>query len=138
MTIGFKQGSVITEIGPGGILHSLFSTIAYHLEGGDWGAKYPVVMKKLYSGSLSSQDVKEAYIEMNKIKTGLGKLMPEQIIWDIEDVTKAPPWGRVSPSHVKSMSDYYVTTTGRNLVNEIFDNLESLKEFGGSLDIVTY
>ena len=36
------------------------------------------------------------------------------------------------------MAGYFVTTTGRNLVDEIVDNLESLKEFGGTLDIISY
>jgi len=39
MTIGMRQGSVVTEIGPGGVMHSLMSTIAVHLEDGRWGSR---------------------------------------------------------------------------------------------------
>jgi hypothetical protein len=40
VTIALKRPNVITEIGPGGILHSLCSTIACRLEGGNWGSVY--------------------------------------------------------------------------------------------------
>lgn len=138
MTIAMKQGSVVTEIGPGGLLHSLFSTVAVHLENGEWGLEFPLIMNKFYQGSLPSDDVDAAIIEMQRIKNGLKLLTPDKVIWDIEDIRKDPPWGKSFGPHVKSMADYFVTTTGRNLVNEILDNLDSLKEFGGSLDIISY
>lgn len=138
MTIAMKQGSVVTEIGPGGLLHSLLSTVAVHLENGEWGAKFPLIMNKFYQGSLPSNDVDAAIIEMQRIKNGLKLLTPDKAIWDIEDLRKAPPWGKSFGANVKSMADYFVTTTGRNLVDEILDNLDSLKEFGGSLDIISY
>lgn len=138
MTIGLKQGSVVTEIGPGGLLHSLLSTVAVHLENGNWGATFPIIMGKFYQGSLSAEDVDVAFLEMRKIKKGLSLLGPDAVVWDIDDLTIDPPWGKTVGTHVRSMADYYVTTTGRNLVDEILDNLESLKEFGGTLDIISY
>jgi len=138
MTIGMRQGSVVTEIGPGGLLHSLLSTVAVHLENGKWGEKFPLIMGKFYQGSLPSSDVEPAIFEAKKIKEGLGLLSPDKVVWDIEDLKKDPPWGRDFGAHVTSMADYFVTTTGRNLVDEIIGNLESLKEFGGSLDIISY
>ncbi len=52
MTIAFRQGSVLTIIGPGGVLHALFSTIAVRLEAGQWGSRFPLIMNALYGGSL--------------------------------------------------------------------------------------
>ncbi|NHZ93953.1 hypothetical protein F2P45_33910 [Massilia sp. CCM 8733] len=138
MTVALKQGSVVTEIGPGGLFHSLLSTVAVHLEGGQWGSRFPHIMNELYQGSLSEANADEAYGEMQKIKTGLSSLGPGNVVWDIENIAKNPPWGKDVGPHVKSMANYYVTTTGRNLVDELLDNLESLKEFGGSLDIISY
>ncbi len=138
VTIGLKQGSVVTEIGPGGLLHCLLSTVAIHLESGNWGSKFPLIMGKFYQGSLPASDGDAAFLEMHEIKRGLESLTPDKVVWDIEDLTKDPPWGRSYGPHVKSMADYYITTTRRNLVNEILDNLESLKEFGGTLDIISY
>ena len=71
MAIAFKQGSVITQIGPGGVLHSLLSTVAVHLENGHWGSSFPFIMHDLYQGSVSAKNADAAYLEMQKIKAGL-------------------------------------------------------------------
>lgn len=136
MSIGLKQGSVFTEIGPGGILHSLFSTIAVHLENGKWGSKFPLLMTKLYQGSLPASDADGAVVELSAIRLGLSKVPPVQVVWDIEDRKKQPPWGNVAPAHVASAADYFVTANGRNLLGELADGLESLQEFGGTLDVL--
>lgn len=138
MTIGLKQGSVVTEVGPGGILHSLCSTIATHLEGGRWGAQFPLIMGNLYQGLLHEKDVDAAQAELEKIKKGLEKLLPSQVVWDIENPEIKPAWLQEAGPHVSSMANFFVTTTGRDLLFEIADNLESLKEFGGALEIISY
>ncbi|NHZ94355.1 hypothetical protein F2P46_01130 [Massilia sp. CCM 8734] len=138
MTIGMRQGSVVTEIGPGGLLHSLMSTVAAHLENGNWGARFPLLMGKLYQGSLPAADVDAAILEAQAIKSGLMNLGPDMVVWDIDDLSLVPPRGKSVGTHVKSMAEYFVTSTGRNLMDEILDNLESLKEFGGTLDILSY
>jgi hypothetical protein len=138
MTIGMRQGSVLTEIGPGGLLHSLFSTVAVRLEEGNWGVRFPLLMGKLYEGCISSADADAAILEAQAIKLGLQKLGPDQVVWDIEDLSLSPPWGKTVGPHVRSMAEYFVTSTGRNLVDEIRNGLESLAEFGGTLEIVSY
>lgn len=138
MTIAMKQGSVITEIGPGSLLHSLFSTIAVRLEGGKWGSRFPFVLNKLYQGKLAQGDAMTAIAEMTQIRKLLAEVAPSQVVWDIDHLEQAPPWGDSVGGHVKNMANYYVTTTGRNLVDEIIDNLESLRDFGGSLEIISF
>lgn len=138
MTIALKQDNVITEVGPGGLLHSLCSTIARRLEGGSWGSRYPLVMNKLYQGFLGEEDATGALTEMREIKSRLSEISPAEVIWDIDDQTKLPPWGKEVGAHVKSIAGYYVTTYGRNLVDEMIDNMESLAEFGGTLEIISY
>ncbi|NHZ34309.1 Imm70 family immunity protein [Massilia rubra] len=137
MAIAFKQGSVITQIGPGGVLHSLLSTVAVHLENGRWGSNFPFIMHDLYQGSVSAKNADAAYLEMQKIKAGLASLSAANVVWDIEDLAKRPPWGSVAGPHVTSMANYYVTSNGLNLVDEVIGNLESLREFGGTLDIIS-
>jgi 2,3-bisphosphoglycerate-dependent phosphoglycerate mutase len=137
MTVYLRQGSVLTEVGPGGILHSLFSTIAVRLEHGSWGARFPKVMKGLYSGSINESEAAEALSEAVSIKRELDALAPSLAVWNAEDPEASPPWGIEVGSHVKSLAGYWTTTTGRNLVDELIDNLESLKEIGGTLDVVS-
>ena len=138
MTVALKQENVVTEIGPGGILHSLFSTVAVRLEGGRWGSRFPIVMSKLYEGSLPQSDALAALSEMRDIKAELSLLAPANVVWDAEDLKKGPPWGRQVGPHVQSCAQYWVTTTGRNVLDELIDNLESLLEFGGTLDVISY
>jgi 2,3-bisphosphoglycerate-dependent phosphoglycerate mutase len=95
-------------------------------------------MGKLYQGSLPAADVDAAILEAQAMKSGLMNLGPDMVVWDIDDLSLVPPWGKSVGTHVKSMAQYFVTSTGRNLMDEILDNLESLKEFGGTLDILSY
>lgn len=138
MTIAFRQGSVLTVIGPGGLLHSLFSTIAARLENGDWGSRFPWIMNGLYGGALEERGAQAAYDEMIRIRSELAALPPSAVVWDIEQPGLQPPWGTQVGPHVTNMAQYYVTQTGRNLVDEIIDNLESQVQFGGPLEVVPF
>jgi hypothetical protein len=138
VTIAFRQKSVLTIIGPGGLLHALFSTIAMRLENGKWGSRFPLIMNSLYGGSLPEEHAKAAMKEAHQIREELAQLPPSQVVWDIEKPTQAPPFGTAVGGHVKNIAQYFVTTTGRNLVDEVIDNLESQIEFGGPLELVKF
>ena len=64
MTIAFRHGTVISEIGIDVVLHSLLSTVAVRLEGGEWGARFPLIMIKLYQGRLDAWDADSALQEL--------------------------------------------------------------------------
>lgn len=69
--VGFKVKYNYWEIGSASFLNSFFSTIAYRLEKGKWGSKYPVIMNELYQGKLSCDNVPAAKKELEKIKKNL-------------------------------------------------------------------
>ncbi len=52
MAVGFKVKFYWYQIGHGDFLHSFFSTVAYNLENGNWGSRFPVIMNELYQGKL--------------------------------------------------------------------------------------
>jgi 2,3-bisphosphoglycerate-dependent phosphoglycerate mutase len=138
MTVALKCDNIITEIGPGGILHSLFSTIAVRLEGGKWGSRFPLIIGDLYQGRLAQTKARAALDEFRVIERELAELPPSAVVWDADDLAAVPPWGTEVGSHVRNMAQYFVTTTGRNLVAEIIDNLEALLEDGDGLEIISY
>lgn len=138
MTIAFRQGSVLTIIGPGGVLHALFSTIAVRLEAGQWGSRFPLIMNALYGGSLPAEHAKAAMVEMTTIRQELSHVLPALVVWDIEQPDLRPPWADQVGNHVTHLAHYFVTITGRNLVDEIIDNLESQIEFGGPFEVVPF
>lgn len=137
MTVGFKVGSITDEIGSSDFFHAFFSTIATRLEPA-WGARFPVLMTKLYGGRLTRDEAEAALAELTIIQTELSRFKPKQVVWDIEDRTKAPPWGfRIAPN-ITDLSNYFVTSTGRDLIATLREGIEELRDRGGVGTVVTY
>ena len=125
--VSFRVGCMMCEIGTASFLHSFFSTVAYRLENNRWGSKFPVIMNELYQGKLSFENVPAAKEELTQIKKALTKLSPNKVIWDIEDLSRQPPWGKDISSDISDLSDYFVTSDGRNLIKLTFAALEDAK-----------
>ena len=121
MAVGFKIKFYWYQIGSGDFLHSFFSTVAYRLEKGIWGSVYPVIMNELYQGELSSDKVSLAIGELKSIKNELKKLSSDQVIWDIDDLSKQPPWGNDISADITDLSNYYVTSDGEDFLT-IFEH----------------
>ena len=137
MTIAFRHGTVISEIGIDVVLHSLLSTAALRLEGGEWGSRFPLIMLKLYQGRLDSRDADSALQELLQIQAGLSSLEPDRVVWDFNDLSRQPPWGNAVAPRIISMANYHTTNTGQCLLDEMLDCVRALKRTGGVLDIIT-
>ena len=117
--IGLKVDLYWYSIGTGDFLHSFFSTICVRLENNVWGSRFPILMNELYSGRLDPQQLEEALRELETIQKELERINPDQVVWDKEDRSKMPPWGdNISPD-IKALSDYFVTSSGKNLISVI-------------------
>ncbi len=116
MAAGFKVGPLWYRVGHGEFLHSFFSTIAYNLEGGAWGSKYPILMNKLYSDFIPIELLEEALNEAKEIQFELGKFPPNKVVWDLEDLSKQPPWGDNISTDITSLKNYFVTSDGKDLI----------------------
>lgn len=125
MAVGLKVDFLWYPIGTGDFVHSFFSTICYHLEQQTWGSRFPYVMNNLYQGTLDYQDVDNALHEILVIQEELKSFSPKEIIWDIEDLSKQPPWGNEISPDITDLSNYFVTCDGEDLFDEI---LKALKE----------
>lgn len=120
MAVGFKVKYYWYQVGHGDFLHSFFSTISHHLEPDGWGSKYPYLVKKFYSGKLDANNISKAKDEALDIKLKLAKYKPSEVIWDIEDLSKSPPWGSNISAHITSLANYFVTSDGRDLFDVLF------------------
>ncbi len=125
MTVGFKVGSIIDEVGAQDFLHAFFSTISYHLEPQGWGSRFPEFMNQLYQGSLESKLANKVLTDLVTIQHELKDRRPDQVVWDIEDLSVQPPWGSKISTHIKDLSNYFVTSTGRDLFEVIIECLEA-------------
>jgi 2,3-bisphosphoglycerate-dependent phosphoglycerate mutase len=137
MGVGFQVGSIIDEIGTPDFLHAFFSTISYRLEPKGWGSRYPNLMLHLYEeGKLDSSLGEEALREAADARERLREFPPNQVVWDVENLTARPPWGDDISTDVTDLSNYFVTSTGRDLFEVLVECLEALLEEGGEMEIV--
>ncbi|BCQ25992.1 hypothetical protein NK8_41760 [Caballeronia sp. NK8] len=115
MTIGIRTASIVTEIGAASFLNAFFSTVQGLLEQAGRGSRFPVISIDFYDGMVPSSKIKIALEELAEIQKELSKYSPSSIIWDIDDRTKEPPWGDDISEDITSLSNYFVTSTGRDL-----------------------
>ena len=137
MTVGFKVGNITDEIGSSEFFHAFFSTIAVRLESG-WGARFPVLMAKLYQGEVGQPDAAAALLELATVETELAKFKPDKVVWDVEDRSKSPPWGSNIATTITDLSNYFVTSTGRDLIPTLREALKELRDKGGVGRVVNY
>lgn len=137
MAVGLRIDFLWYQVGNGDFLHSFFSTVCHHLEEGHWGAKYPYLMNRLYQGSLAWEDVKFAREELTSIRNGLSKLAPSEVVWDIDDLTKRPPWGDNISKDITDLSNYFVTSDGRDLISVIFKAFDEAEAEKHKVEIIS-
>ncbi|EWG08814.1 immunity 70 family protein [Cytobacillus firmus] len=124
MAVGFKVKYYWYQVGHGDFLHSFFSTISYHLEQNGWGTEYPFLLNELYNGKLENKNIDSAINELEAIKKKLQKFSPSQVIWDIEDLSKRPPWGDNISKDITNLSNYFITSEGEDLIDMLMKALE--------------
>ena len=115
MTVGVKVGAIIDEVGAPSFFNCFFSTITGLLEGGRRGERFPFLAGKLYTGEIAAEDVQAALKELREIKEHLKKFDPSAVIWDLENTSAHPPWGNNISPDITNMSNYFVSSTGRDL-----------------------
>jgi len=129
MAVGLQTGPIFYMIGTASFMHSFFSTIAYRLEDNKWGSKFPNLMNGLYNAEIEPEESKWVLGELEIIKQELAKLTPDKVIWDIDDLTKQPPWGDNIAKTITNLSNYFVTNDGKQLL-DVFE-----KALNASIDI---
>jgi hypothetical protein len=137
MNVGIKLGSITHEIGTPSFLHAFHSTIAANLEPNGWGSRFPAIMLELYAGELPSSRAVMALAELDLIHQLLSGLPVSKIVWDYDDRSKFPPWGSKIASTITDLGNYFVTSTGRELVPLLRDVFVELKLHGGTARLIT-
>lgn len=138
MAVGIKLGNITDEIGDSDFLHAFFSTISGNLEPNGWGTIFPKIMKNLYAGEIEQSDAEFALLELNEINEKLSNLSLKKLIWDIENPQKVPPWGDDIADTITNLSNYFVTSTGRNLIEVLREVFEELRVAGGVARVISY
>lgn len=135
MAVGFKVKFYWYQVGNGEFLNSFFSTVAYHLEDMQWGSRFPAIMNELYRGQLDLKNVDQAMNELSTIKSELQKFNPDKVVWDIDDLSKQPPWGNNISKDITNLSNYFVTSEGDDLLELIHRALKKAREVNSNMEI---
>lgn len=117
MSVSVWVGEQRFEIGDSAFLKAFFSTVFVRLENEDWGRLYPTIMRDLYGGRLSHLQADVAARELDSIRERLAAFSPGQVVWDFEHLEAKPPWGTQISPHISSLSNYFVTSDGKDLLD---------------------
>lgn len=116
MAVGLFADPVFYNIGTEDFVHSFFSTIAYRLENNNWGSRFPLLMNKLYNdGGIDYTECTAVKDELLKIKNEFADLLPDKIIWDIDNLSEQPPWQSEIAGRITSLANYFWTSDGKDL-----------------------
>ncbi|MBD3921020.1 immunity 70 family protein [Paenibacillus sp. PR3] len=135
MTVGLKAHYFWFPIGTGDFLHSFFSTISYNLEPNGWGTKYPVLLKSLYHEQLDKAQIPALQEELNNARELLMDIPPNKVIWDIEDLSKRPPWGDDISPEITSLGNYFVSSDSKQVFDIFLKAIETALQYDLDLRI---
>ncbi len=122
-------------LGSSDFVYSFFSTVCYNLENKIWGSKYPVTMKLLYHGKVGYIKLDLLMKEILEIREELKAFSPDNVIWDIEDLSKQPPWGDEISDTITDLSNYFVTSEGEDFFEVLINAIEDAKKNRGKVII---
>lgn len=111
-----------------GSLISFFDTITYRLEDKQRGSVFPAITHELYYGNLAPEQLPTAIQDLKTIQEKLAKLPPSDVIWDMEDLNKQPPWGNDIAPDITNLAEYFTTSDGKNLIEMLLNALEYAKK----------
>ena len=134
---GFTVKYYLYGIGTSDFLYAFFSTVCGRLENGKWGSRFPYLMNELYQGSLSVEHLSAGAKELAQIKQELAQFTPDQVIWNIDDLTQQPPWGDDISEDVTDLSNYFYTSGGSDFLTMFSDALTKAQQLKMPLCIKT-
>lgn len=104
------------ELASPAYMNCFFSTVYVRLDAEDDESTYPIIMSELAAGKVSHRNARAAIEEIKRIREGLAKLPPDQVVWDAQHREKRPPWGdNISPT-INTLGNYFVTSDGKDLI----------------------
>ena len=85
-------------------------------------------MNELHQGKLTNANVPNAKVELNTIESEFKNLSPDKVIWDMEDLTKQAPWGTKISNQITDLSNYFITSDGRDFLMIFHKALDAAME----------
>ena len=92
------------------------------------GEALPTIMNERYQVTLDKDNVETAIEELKKIQLELQAFSPDKLVWDIDDLSNQPPWGKNISNDITNLSNYFVTSDGEDFITIFFNALEKAKK----------
>lgn len=124
MAVSLVIKNAYYELGSSSLLNAFFSSIYFHLVMGKKFNRYPKIFPGFFQGKLDWRDANEVRDNFKNIREGLKQIGSDKLIWDIYDLTKAPPWDKNTINETIPLSDFFTTEKGVNFFDIIDDVLE--------------
>ena len=135
MATAFTVKYYMYTIGAADFLNAFFSTVCGRLENGKWGSRFPHLMNELYQGVLPVKHLAAGTEELSQIKQELAQFAPDQVIWDIDDRSLTPPWGDNISEDITDLSNYFVTSEGKDFLTVFAVALDKAQQRNAPLKI---
>ena len=107
------------EFGYSESLYAWFSNIAYHLEDGKWGSRYPIVMNKFYydeENGVPYEDIDKFQKEIEQIEEKFKTIPSNKAIWSFEDKIYSLPKNMPNVNYdAKYLNELFIANGGSNI-----------------------
>lgn len=122
MLIATNNDEYSVDVGSASFLFCFYSTLVTHIPNFD--KKLPNLFRLLQEGHLTADSCSQAAKELNTARDLLSNLPPDNVVWDMAQPEKQPPWGSNIAASITSLGNYFVTANGEDLVFEILTLLQ--------------
>jgi hypothetical protein len=131
----FRVGPIAYPVGSAEFLGSFFDTTAVLLENGSRGSRYATLASLYEVGELPPDHTATARHELAEVAEALRSFTPSDVVWDIDDRTRRPPWGDDIAPTITTLANYHVTSDGRHLITVLDTALEAAARVNKPLHI---
>jgi 2,3-bisphosphoglycerate-dependent phosphoglycerate mutase len=135
VSVGLRVRSNVWLVGTSDFFHAFFSTISARLEPDGWGTRFPALMNELYAGELPAEHAPAALAELDQIREELRRLPPSDVVWDVEDRGKQPPWGEDISDEITDLGNYFVTEDGKDLIDVMAEAIAYAARAGAAVRV---
>ena len=137
MGVGVKVRAVVWYVGEHELLNAFFSTASVRLEPAGWGTRFPHLMNELFEGDLPAEHAAAAAEELEVVRAELREHPPSEVVWDVYDRDRRPPWGDDISPDITDLSNYFVTADGEDLIGKLAEALDFAARKDAPARIVT-
>lgn len=117
MILQSADGYRVLDTGGGELLYSILSTVT--IRASHVLPQVGQAVRFLQSGRCAADAAQETARQLNLVRDALSQVPPDEAVFDMQDISRQPPWsGNLSPV-ITSCANLYTTSEGQDLLFEL-------------------